>query len=274
MTTFIFAALFLLISTKPAAAQEGIQWYKDLKQATAAAQRANLPMFIDFWADWCDACKFMDADVYPDPQVIQTFKQKVIGVRIHFDLQQEVARKYKVEALPYLVFTNSYGTPLLTYRGLMEAEDLIEGVNAMPSLSEINRLDLILQKNKNHVEALEAMGDQLRMIGFFQTSIEYYERAIKTSEIKRDAAKRESMMIAIGSSYLELQAGEQAVSVFERILKEFPRSEKRAELLLGQARGYYFDGNDSKAQQLLRSIMEEYPNSETAKTAQQLLAEP
>jgi tetratricopeptide (TPR) repeat protein len=155
----------------------------------------------------------------------------------------------------------------------MEAEDLIEVVDAMPSLSEINRLDLILQKNKNHAQALEAMGDQLKMIGFFQTSIEYYERAIKTTEIKRDAAKRESMMIAIGSSYLELQAGEQAVSAFERILKEFPRSEKRPELLLGQARGYYFDGKDNKAQQLLRSIVEEYPNSETAKTAQQLLAE-
>ncbi len=267
-----FAALLLLIGRTQAIAQEGgIQWYNDLKKATAAAQRSNLPMFVDFWADWCAACRVMDKDVYPDPKVIGAFERKIIGVRIHFDIQQELARKYDVQALPYLVFTNSNGTPLLAYRGLMESEDLIKVVDAMPPLNEINRLDRVLQKNKKHFESLEAMASQLRAMGFFQTSSQYYDRAIKTSEAKKNPARREAMLMAMGTNYLELQAGEEAASVFERMLKEFPESPSRTAMLLAAAQGHHLSGNDAKTQQLLKSIITEQPNSEAARTAQELL---
>src|SRR3990172_9517741 len=149
----VAATLLLLAVMMPVgAAEEGIYWFKDLKQASEAAQKNDLPMFIDFWADWCAACKVMDADVYTDPKVIEVFKNKIVGVRLHFDLQQELARNYNVTALPYLVFTNSYGTPLLYHRGFLEAEDLTKVADAMPPLSEINRLDRILKEDKNHFE--------------------------------------------------------------------------------------------------------------------------
>lgn len=274
MKRLAIAILLLAISRTPAIAQEGgIQWYNDLKQATAAAQRSNLPMFIDFWADWCAACKVMDKDVYPQPAVISAFERKIIGVRIHFDIQQELARKYDVQALPYLIFTNSHGTPLLAYRGLMQAADLTKVIDAMPPLTEINRLDQALQKNKNHFESLEAMANQLRAMGFFLTSSQYYERAIKTSEARKNAAKRETMMLAMGTNYLELQAGEEAVSIFDRMLKEFPKSENRTSMLLAQAQGYHLSGNEGKTRQLLKSIIEEYPNNDAARTAKELLGE-
>jgi thioredoxin-like negative regulator of GroEL len=266
------AVLFLLAAFRPAAAQEGgIQWFNDLKQATAAAQRSNLPMFVDFWADWCAACKIMDADVYPHPSVIKAFETKIIGVRIHFDIQQELARKYEVHALPYLVFTNSNGTPLFAYRGLMEVEDLVKVVDAMPPLHEINRLDLALQKNKNHFESLETMANQLRQMGFFQTSSQYFDRAIKTSEARKNPAKREALMMSMGANYLELQAGEEAISVFERMLKEFPKSQNRPDIMLAQAQGYHFSGNEAKTLQILKSIISEYPGSDAARTAQELV---
>src|SRR5262245_30568731 len=102
--------LVALLAYAPSAWAAGeITWYQDLKKASEVAQKNNLPMYIDFWADWCAACKVMDQDVYSEPEVIKAFEEKIVGVRLHYDLQPDVARRYNVEALPFLVFTNSYG---------------------------------------------------------------------------------------------------------------------------------------------------------------------
>src|SRR5258708_31735769 len=106
-------------------------------------------MFIDFWADWCAPCKVMDAQVYANPRVIETFRNRIVSVRVHYDLQRDLARSFDVPALPYLVFTSSYGTPLLSHRGILTAEELVDVVNAITSIAEINRVDRSLQQDKN-----------------------------------------------------------------------------------------------------------------------------
>ena len=79
------------------------------------------------------------------------------------------------------------------------------------------------------------------------------------------------MMMAMGTNYLELQAGEEAVSVFERMLKEFPKSPSRTDMLLAAAQGHHLSGNDAKTQQLLKSVITEHPNTDAARTAPELL---
>jgi thioredoxin-like negative regulator of GroEL len=256
------------------AAGADILWYKDLKQASAVAQRSDLPMFIDFWADWCAACKVMDADVYTDATVIKAFESRIIGVRLHFDLQPDMARKFSVEALPYLIFTNSYGTPLMYHRGLLEAEDLTNVVNAMPPLAEINRLDRALQKNKNSFPDLLAMARALRESGFFETSNSYYTRASKQRAVNTDAAVRESIFYDIALNWLELEDGKQAASAFEKCLKDFPKSAQKPDVLLGLGRAYALDDNAEKARRALTSLINDYPQSPAAAQAQTLLKSP
>src|SRR3990170_4139651 len=172
-----------------------IRWFKNLAEASAVAQKTNQPMMIDFWADWCAPCKIMDAEVYQAPELVAAFGQKMIGVRIHFDLQPEMVRKFNVPALPYLVFTNSYGTELLHHRGMLEAEDMTAVINAFPAdLSEINRLDRALQEDKNHFASLRDMGQRLREIGFYEASNRFFEQALRRDEAKKDAAQREAIL--------------------------------------------------------------------------------
>jgi thiol-disulfide isomerase/thioredoxin len=222
-------ALVWLSLVRPAAAGE-IRWYQDLKQASEAAQKANLPMFIDFWADWCAACNIMDVEVYTDAKVIETFEEKAIGVRVHFDLQPDLARKYNVPALPYLLFTNSYGTPLLHSRGLIEAEDLVKILHAMPSLETINHLDRTLQQDKNDYKSLVAMGGELRSAGFYEASNTYYERASKQRAFRNDAAARESVPYEMALNWLELQDGKKAASILGKWLKDFPNSARKGDV--------------------------------------------
>jgi tetratricopeptide (TPR) repeat protein len=192
-------------------------------------------------------------------------------VRLHFDLQPAMARKFNVEALPYLVFTNSYGTPLVYHRGLLEAEDLTKVVNAMPPLAEINRLDRALQQDKETFADLLAMARTLRASGFFETSNGYYSRASKHRAIKADAAVRESILYDMALNWRELQDGRQAASMLERCLKDFPKSARRPDLLLGLGQAYALDDNAEKARRFLNAVISDYPQSRAAAQARTLL---
>lgn len=233
-----FGALFLLIWSTPLIAQNGaIQWYKDLRQASSTAREVNKPMMIEFWADWCVPCKVMEAEVYTDSRVAAALSQKLVAVRIHFDLQTDLVRQYNVEAIPNLVFTDSYGTELLRHRGIIEAEDLAAVIEALPSdMSELNRLDSILQKDKNNFDALQGMGSRLRAAGLYQSSNEFYKKAVNRNEAKKNPGLREAILLEMGHNFLDLREGKEAVSVFERCLKEFPKSENRPKFTLELAR--------------------------------------
>jgi thioredoxin-like negative regulator of GroEL len=236
----LLVALALLPWAGPAHAAE-IRWYRDLKEASEAAQKANLPMFIDFWADWCAACNIMDAEVYTDARVIRAFEARAIGVRIHYDLQPDVARKYNVPALPYLLFTNSLGTPLVHSRGLLEAEDLAQIIEAMPPLSTINRLDRTLQQKKDDFPSLVAMGRELRAAGFWEASNTYYERALKHRTIRSDASAREWVRYDVALNWLELQDGRKAAAVLQQWLKDFPASARKPDALAALDRARALD---------------------------------
>src|SRR5581483_6848332 len=250
------------------AEQEGespIYWFKDMDRAIEAATKENKPMMVEFWADWCAACKVMEKEIYPDPKLSAAIREKLVAVRINYDLQQELVHKYNVPALPYIVFTNSYGTELLHQRGIIEAPDLTAVVNALPAdVSELNRLDRGLQEDKNNVQNLVAMGREMRRSGFYESSSNYYNRALKQDAIKKDAAQREAILYDIGLNALELQDGKQAISVFERCLKEFPKSARRPDFLLGVSKAYAIEDKKDKAQKSLDALFEGFPDSPAA----------
>ena len=275
MSTYLVRSLLVVLvlfgGTRAADAAGEIHWYRNLEQASAVAQKNNLPMFVDFWADWCAVCKVMDADVYTDPKVIRAFEDKVVGVRLHFDLQPDMARKFNVPALPFLVWTNSYGTPLAYHRGLLEAEDLGMILEAMPDLGEINRLDLGLQKDKNSFAGLLAMGRTLRESGFYETSNTYYERASKHRAAKGDAATRESIYFDMALNSLVLEEGKIAVAALEKTLKEFPKSSRTPDVLLALGRAYILDEKHDRARQSLNAVVSTYPQTPAAAEARALL---
>jgi thioredoxin-like negative regulator of GroEL len=266
-------AILLLAATMTTRADSaGISWFKDLDRASEAANKTNQPMMIEFWADWCAACKVMDKDIYTDPKLIAAVNGKIVPVRIHFDLQKELARKYNVPALPYIVFANSNGTELMHHRGILNAEQLTAVIKALPAdVSEINRLDRAIQENKNRFESLVAMGRALRAAGFIQSSNEYYAKAVAQDASKQDTGKRELILTEMGLNLLELQEAKQAAQLFEACLKEFPQSPNRPDFLLNLANAYAMNGQKGKARKTLEALIGEFPQSAASQKAKDVL---
>jgi thioredoxin-like negative regulator of GroEL len=266
------AVLSLVGAASARAGDAGISWFKDLERASEVAQKTNQPMMIEFWADWCSSCKVMDEDIFTNTELIAAVGQRIVPVRIHFDLQKDLVRKYNVPAIPYIVFTNSHGTKLMHHQGILNARDLIAVIKALPpDVSQLNRFDQLLQEDKNHFESLFGMARELRAAGFFESSNKYFTRALKHQDAKRDSGKREVILMKLGLNFLELQDDRQAMQTFEKCLKEFPASRNRPDFLLNLARSYILSDRKEKALESLEALMNGFPESEASRNAQVLL---
>ncbi|NTV05085.1 MAG: thioredoxin [Chlorobiaceae bacterium] len=58
-----------------------------------------VPVFVDFWADWCGPCKMVAPAV---KQLAQEFTGKLIVVKVNVDQQPEVAARFQVQGIPAL----------------------------------------------------------------------------------------------------------------------------------------------------------------------------
>lgn len=83
------------------------------------------PIILDFHATWCRPCKMLA----PHLQAIQNkYNNKLIVYKIDVDKEPQLAKLFKVEAMPTIVFINSKNSykSELGYRDYNEFESLVE----------------------------------------------------------------------------------------------------------------------------------------------------
>jgi len=96
---------------------KSIAWLTSYDKALQEATKKNQPVMIDFYADWCTACKILDKDVYTAPDVIKK-SQDFVNLKINTDKDTDIAARYKVYALPTLIFLDGSGKVLWRLEGV------------------------------------------------------------------------------------------------------------------------------------------------------------
>ena len=257
-----FLAVVVLFAPAVAAAPSGA-WRTSLDQASAEARASNKPLLVDFRADWCAPCKVMERDVYTDA-FFAAVAPRLVPVQIDFDKQRALARKYRVEALPTIVFTDSYGTELFHFSGYIGPKTMEGLLAALPAdIGEFNRLGQMLIAEPKNVDTLSSMGRGLRAAGLFLTSNEYYARALP----RANRAAREAMLADTGRNYLDLKQGRDAASVFEKCLKDFPASPSIAEWTIALAEAYSVMEKPDRARQVLDAYLAAHPGTPDVEAA-------
>ena len=65
--------------------------------------KSDLPVFVDFWAEWCGPCRMVGPAV---EQIGKLMTGKVKVAKVNVDENQEIAMKYGIQSIPSLILFN------------------------------------------------------------------------------------------------------------------------------------------------------------------------
>ncbi len=124
LATLLVAALYvgILALTQarrveaPRPAPRWVNWTYSLEDAQARAAKNHQKIFIDFYTDWCPACKQMDAAVYTRSEVLEE-SQNAVMVKINAEGRADLAKRYNIRVYPSLVWTDASGTEIARHDG-------------------------------------------------------------------------------------------------------------------------------------------------------------
>ena len=106
----------------------------DYDAALAEAKQSGRPVLIDFTGYTCTNCRWMEANMFPRPEVVRELA-RYVRVRLYTDGQGEMYQRYQqleqkmfgTVALPYYAVLRPDGTPVVAFGGL--TRDVAEYVN-------------------------------------------------------------------------------------------------------------------------------------------------
>ena len=131
-----YALILIGILAAVIASASGFTWSKNYKTALATAKKANKVVMIDFTASWCVNCHKLERTTYKDPSVVKLLANTV-PVQVDYDKENAIAKKYKAEALPVIVFTDGAGKEYGRLTGYMDAKEFV--AKAAPILAKARK---------------------------------------------------------------------------------------------------------------------------------------
>ncbi len=98
--------------------------------------------FVDFYANWCTPCKWMESTTFKDKEVVSTLNTNYVSIKVDIDTKEgfSIKEKYQISVLPTLLIFNSEG-------------ELVERVQETLSRSKLmNLLTFHIQKDTKVVQ--------------------------------------------------------------------------------------------------------------------------
>ncbi|MEE9310181.1 MAG: thioredoxin TrxC [Cocleimonas sp.] len=89
--------------------------------------KSELPVVVDFWADWCGPCKMM-APAYAD--AANDLKTTAVLAKLNTETAQQASARFQIRSIPtMIVFKN--GKEVARQSGAMDKAQIIQWVNSI-----------------------------------------------------------------------------------------------------------------------------------------------
>jgi thiol:disulfide interchange protein DsbD len=117
------------------AAAAGVAWTHDETAALALARAEGRPVILDFWAEWCTACKELDRTAWADPAV-RGEAARFVAVKVDgtddTPAFQALTAKYAVVGMPTVVFLDGRGREVpLRVTGTIDGPEMLQALRGV-----------------------------------------------------------------------------------------------------------------------------------------------
>ena len=141
-------------------ALEQIQWF-GFEDGLAKAITDNKPLFVQFYTDWCAACKMFQKETLENSNVERMLAKNFIAVRLNAENSEkrnkymgkslsnvELTSYFGIMAFPSLVFLEPGGRPITLIPGFVPAPQFLALLNYIQQkcyLTEISFHDFVMK---------------------------------------------------------------------------------------------------------------------------------
>ena len=95
------------------------------KNFEAEVLKSDLPVLVDFWAEWCGPCKVISPIV---SEISEELSEKLKVAKVNVDDAQDLAGKYQIMSIP----------TLLLFKGGEAVEQIVGAVPKDQILAKVN----------------------------------------------------------------------------------------------------------------------------------------
>jgi thioredoxin 1 len=87
-------------------------------------QESQVPVLVDFWAEWCSPCKTMEPML---EEISSLMGEKVSFVKVNVDQARKLAIRYQIRSVPTLLVFQK-GRPVDTITGVPPRYNLVSRI--------------------------------------------------------------------------------------------------------------------------------------------------
>lgn len=125
---FIIAFLYATINNSVVLSDENYAylsdytWHKNLNDGLTISKEENKPVFVYFWAVWCQYCEKFETQTLTDPRVKKMLDEDFVLVAIDLDEDRVVPARYGVSYPPHELFVDENEEVIDRVGGYVDAD--------------------------------------------------------------------------------------------------------------------------------------------------------